>query len=200
MPQPIFGVSRIIKDTDVLKQAIVGAPAYLSKEELYERVRGKMGRPSYDDALKEMQTSGAITIGGDNKVVYVAADSPELKRVIDESIPVGTSEIERLFEIDDARKVFLMLYDREEKGKKGGQEFEGISFNEWATSSTKLYNIQRSPFIEYIAWMKRLGLVTDLGAEQDPPKSIFRMTDSGYKAANILVETSEKLRAIDKKD
>ena len=103
--------------------------------------------------------------------------------------------IKRLFDIDYARKAFFLLYQKQEESERAGQKFDGMSFNDWAVASTKTYGMTRSLFIEYIAAMEILRLV-----QQNPSKTRFTVTDSGYKTANVLLEAEENLRSIDTED
>lgn len=100
--------------------------------------------------------------------------------------------VKKLFDIADARKAFLILYDKTKHEEKKGNKYSGMGFNQWAVTAT-MNKISRHYFIEYLAAYKRLGLVVDSGLTDKPIGSRMQLTERGYKAGDIVTEDSVRL-------
>ena len=72
----------------LVEQAILEADDYPTKAQLWEKFSPSMTRLELDDALGQLFFDNKIMSDKHGHIIYVGVNSPKLKKLLDESVPI----------------------------------------------------------------------------------------------------------------
>ena len=70
----------------MVEKAIMNAAEYPSRMELWRSLPKKMQYQTFKRILEYLEASNKIVINNDGRIVWVAADNPRLKKLLEESV------------------------------------------------------------------------------------------------------------------